>query len=694
MKKYIAFFMAALVAVAVGAQTVRFPSPSQPGVAYGSHSGNRYSLANDLFKASFLEKNGTLTFDGCSEMGLLPGDKLFELLLGDSTSVPSSSMTMTDLRLIDLAADSMAARGSERMAGKAIEAKFSRDGITVQWRAVLRDDSHYLRTEMQIAASDSVAMLAVTPMDYIHLPVDGSPAPKIVGNTRGALISGDRIFAGLETPMGINKVEPVPNFAGAYTLSGVWSRQTTLTPQLPWEVSSVVGIVAPGQQRRSFLSYSERERAVPWRPFPIYNSWYELNIDRNNAPAPDYAGHMTIDDCVEVVHSWEKNLFKRHDANIACFVWDDGWDAYGTWGFNPGFPHGFAEVDSLARGMNTGIGAWLGPVGGYGRSGEFRREYWSGKGGMQLSNPDYYDTFLGACRHLIENNDFRYFKFDGISAQFSSVGPDPGAVGDENAEGIINIERQVRKLRPDIFLNTTVGTWASPFWFRFTDAVWRQEGDHGTIGTGSNDRETWITYRDRLVYQNFVQNSPLCPINTLMTHGFILTKLGDVSKDMSYPSILNELRCAFACGSSMVELYCDSELLDSIEGGKLWSDIAQCIKWQKANADVLPDIHWVGGNPWDGEKTSIYGWGAWNGKRSLLTLRNPSVESDTISITLRSALDIPNHITAPIILASDFDGQFLPDALPIGVPIELDTLINLRLPPSSVVVLSGTAVSD
>ena len=63
MKKYIAFFMAALVAVAVGAQTVRFPSPSQPGVAYGSHSGNRYSLANDLFKASFLEKNGTLTFD-------------------------------------------------------------------------------------------------------------------------------------------------------------------------------------------------------------------------------------------------------------------------------------------------------------------------------------------------------------------------------------------------------------------------------------------------------------------------------------------------------------------------------------------------------------------------------------------------------------------------------------------------------
>lgn len=66
-------------------------------------------------------------------------------------------------------------------------------------------------------------------------------------------------------------------------LQGYWRRNTTLKQGQTWEVSSVVGIVAPGQQRRSFLAYSERERAVPWRAFPLYNSWYELNIDRNNA---------------------------------------------------------------------------------------------------------------------------------------------------------------------------------------------------------------------------------------------------------------------------------------------------------------------------------------------------------------------------------------------------------------------------
>ena len=87
---------------------------------------------------------------------------------------------------------------------------------------------------------------------------------------------------------------------------------------------------------------------------------------------------------------------------------------------------------------------------------------------------------------------------------------------------------------------------ASPFWFHFTDAVWRQEGDYGEAGDQGTDRERWITYRDRLVYQNFIQRSPVCPINTLMTHGFILSRWGAVSKNMDYDGIVREMRCAFA----------------------------------------------------------------------------------------------------------------------------------------------------
>ena len=119
--------------------------------------------------------------------------------------------------------------------------------------------------------------------------------------------------------------------------------------------------------------------------------------------------------------------------------------------------------------MGTGIGAWLGPVGGYGQSGEYRRAYWRSKGGMQLSNEDYYNFFIRCCTNMIDRYDFRFFKFDGISAQASAIGPDEGTRGEENAEAIISIERAVRQKRPDIFLNTTVGAWASPFWFHFTE---------------------------------------------------------------------------------------------------------------------------------------------------------------------------------------------------------------------------------
>ncbi len=474
-------------------------------------------------------------------------------------------------------------------------------------------------------------------------------------------------------------------------IQGIWSRNTTLQDGKTWNVSAVVGLIAPGQARRSFLAYSERERAVPWRAFPVYISWYELNIDRNNSE--DYTGNMTVGQCAEVVNQWKTNLFDKHNANVKSFVWDDGWDNYGTWTFNPNFPNGFQEPNEAAEAMNSNIGAWLGPVGGYGTSGNYRRAYWEGKGSMQLSNPDYYNVFLTACSNMVQDYSFNFFKFDGISAQFSSVGPDAGTTGEENAEAIINIEREVRKIKPDIFLNTTVGTWASPFWFQFTDAVWRQEMDYGTIGNNATKRENWITYRDHLVYKNFVQNSPLCPINTLMTHGFILTKFSEPASagntDADYPAILRELRCAFACGSGMVELYNDFALTNEIKDGALWADIAECIRWQERNADVLPDIHWVGGNPWTGGKAEVYGWASWNGKKATLALRNGANNEQSYTFTLREALEIPAYVNTTIKLSQAFEVQDALTGLDLTKNYNIDEEITVTLPGSSVFVFDG-----
>ena len=672
------------------AQAVIFPQKKQPGVAKITQKSNSYQLANKVLKASFINTGGKLYFNGCSELGLQPDTELFKVLLGDGSTVAASGMKLEDVKIVTLGEDPSAATASLRYAGKALEARFTYGDLSITWRAVLRDGSHYLRTEMDIKAARDQSMKGIVAMNYLVAKNSAYTAPEVVGNTRGAILASNHIFAGLETPMGLNSCKDEGN---ATHIEGLWRRNTTLKAGKTWNISSVVGLVAPNQLRRSFLAYSERERAVAWRPYPVYISWYELNIDRNNAQAPSYKGNMTVEQCADVVSHWKTHFYDKYQMAPKAFVWDDGWDQYGTWTFNPNFPNGFDEPANEAKQMGTGIGAWLGPVGGYGQSGEYRRAYWRSKGGMQLSNEDYYNFFIRCCTNMIDRYDFRFFKFDGISAQASAIGPDEGTRGEENAEAIISIERAVRQKRPDIFLNTTVGTWASPFWFHFTDAVWRQEGDYGEAGDQGTDRERWITYRDRLVYQNFIQRSPVCPINTLMTHGFILSRWGAVSKNMDYDGIVREMRCAFACGSGMVELYNDYKLMDEIKdnqgnAGALWKDLAECIKWQQEQADVLPDAHWVGGNPWDGKKANVYGWAAWNGKKSVLTLRNPSASAQSFTTTLREALEIPSYVRGKITLTHAFSQAEL-QGMPINKPIDIDTPLTLNLPGSSVFIYNG-----
>lgn len=995
MKQTLSLILALTLALHISAQKVIFPQEQQAGTATSSVVGNTFMLANDLFSVSFVLADGKLTFGGCEAMGMKASENLFSIRFGSGAEVTSSAMTLNGIETEDLVADASAARGSLKLPGKSVKATFTYGNLTMIWRAVLRDGSHYLRTELELTAMKDVAMNAIVPMRYTIDNSSSEQAPTVVGNTRGAVIASDKIFAGLETPMGKNSivgtldatpfvygswtstsfswnpgsetpqgilnlglpasgicgvqgylavlgsgrqtitfqytsgshrldiagvdiVDPatgnvvasdyhkgytggaksknvytlnipdagyylvryfrdtvtdaisgsfnsngtitwsceviapellydgntsanmlpaaaasvaapllevgdtrtdawntsswstpssvpsrinelgytsdrikvmqksvgfsrgegtfnaqfvyasgshgltiggvdlvdadgnvvasdyhrgfsgtaktdndytfvVPS-AGDYTLRyfavlnpngsdntssgninlsytknyyyhlsaptetgimGEWSRQTTLAKGKTWKVGAVIGLIAPGQARRSFLCYSERERAVPWRAFPMYNSWFELNIDRNNDQT--YTTNFNESQCIEVLNQWKQHLFDKYGVGIGSFVWDDGWDIYGTWEFNPNFPDGFQNLSEKAWSMDSQIGAWLGPVGGYGQSGNYRRNYWSSRGGMQLSNPAYYNVFLDRTSYMLNTYHFNFFKFDGISGQFSSTGPDSGATGEENAEGIIDIEQKLREVKPDVFFNTTVGTWASPFWFHVTDAVWRQENDWGTIGNQGNTREQWITYRDRLVYQNFVQNSPLCPINTLMTHGFMLSKYGGGVANMSknYNDIVREMRCAFACGSGMVEIYADFSLMNSINAGKLWGDLAECIRWQKAQEDVLPDVHWVGGDPWDGSKANVYGWAAWNGERATLALRNPSASAQIFTTTLREALEIPAYIHTSFTLTDAFSQKTL-SGLTTDSPIDIDMPLTLNLAGSSVYIYNGT----
>ena len=837
---------------------VLYPAQQEAvGAAKAEEKEGVYTLSNNVLAASFMHLGNAIYFAGSEAMNLVAGTEPFTVAFGSGDNVAASAMTLKSVELQNLEAKADAIGGAEHYAGKALVANYEytykETYIAIVWRAVLRDGSHYLRTEMELTGVDNVDMFNVIPLIYnVDTKAAGS-TPQSIGNTRGAVLMSNKIFAGLETPTAYNTVggatgeedkwdltntletvslaanawvqvpeAEVParvieatglgyphifaykqanvelkkdqkvevkveyksgshrlNFGGAdllaangdvaasdyhkgytgtqhdkntftmvapydgtftirvivddnesidatsqlttkiYTakegavintdivgIQGRWSRNTTLEKGETWKVAAVVGLIAQDgtqndanihntQKRRSFLAYSERERAVPWRAVPVYISWYELNINRNNAAPGSEPQNMNANQVLDVLDHWKSDFYNRYNVAPKMFVIDDGWDTYGEWNFHAGFPNEMRDIAASAKEMDgAGVGAWLGPVGGYGQSGNYRRDYWNQKGGgMQLSNPAYYAAFKKAAHNLVKNqgDNYTFFKFDGISAQFSAVGPDNGDTGNENAEGIIRLERYVREeLREDIFFNTTVGTWASPFWYQISDATWRQENDHGRAGNNNINRENWITYRDELVYRNYVTNSPICPINTLMTHGFILTKFGPPAGDSrEYINVRNELRCAFLCGSGMVELYNDYDLMNSINNGALWADLAECIAWQKRNADVLPDAHWVGGNPWTGSKAEVYGWASWNGTKSTLALRNGANETQTYKFTLRKALNIPANVQGSIILRSSFSEQAALEGLSEGVAINIDAELTVKLPGSSVYAFDG-----
>jgi len=124
--------------------------------------------------------------------------------------------------------------------------------------------------------------------------------------------------------------------------------------------SFVVLVAPPGQMRRAFLCYLERERAHPYRPFLHYNSWYDI------AWSP-FALNET--NCLEAIRICGERFIKPHGVVMDAMVFDDGWDDPKTlWQFHRGFPKGFAPLAELCKTYNTRLGVWLSPFGGYGES--------------------------------------------------------------------------------------------------------------------------------------------------------------------------------------------------------------------------------------------------------------------------------------------------------------------------------------
>lgn len=144
--------------------TVVFPSLQQPEKSTATNEGEKYILSNNLLKAEYILENGNLKFNGSNALQLAPTNDLFYITLGDSSIVKSSEMTMSGAKIEQLKGCEKAIKKAEQYDGYKLTAEFKYNNLTIDWSAVLRDNSHYLRTEMKISAKEDTEMINIVPM--------------------------------------------------------------------------------------------------------------------------------------------------------------------------------------------------------------------------------------------------------------------------------------------------------------------------------------------------------------------------------------------------------------------------------------------------------------------------------------------------------------------------------------------------
>jgi len=480
---------------------------------------------------------------------------------------------------------------------------------------MLRDGTNYMRQEVTIhAAQQPVAISQIILVDAIV------PGAAVSGHVKGSPVTAGTWFLGFEHPLSECRVR-------AERASCWLSRELPLQAGQSVTYSSVLGVTHPGQLRRDVLKYIELERAHPYRTFLHYNSWYDLG----------YFDRYTEQQALESVRGFGEHLTKERGAKLDSFLFDDGWDDPTTlWHFNPGFPDGLTNIAKVAASFGAAPGIWLSPWGGYDKPKQQRlasaraQGFETNEGGFALSGPKYYRYFRDACFDMIDKYGVNQFKFDGTGNANEVI---KGSEFDSDFDAAIHLIGELRAKKPDIYINLTTGTYPSPFWLLYADSIWRGGDDHSFAGVGSN-RQRWITYRDSQLYRWVVEDGPLFPINSLMLHGMIYARYAErlgVDPGHDFP---DEVHSYFGTGTQLQEMYITPSLLST----QNWDVLAETAKWSRANADVLKDSHWIGGDP---ARLEVYGWASWSPEKAILTLRNPSDHPQEFTASLASLLELP-----------------------------------------------------
>lgn len=534
--------------------------------------------------------------------------------------------------------------------------------IRLNWEIKLRGKAPYFTQHFQFSRIDNgngIEPIHVVSIRLGQFIPENAEAVRTVGKVPGSPVAlSENVLCGIEQPrfeltkLGDGKQVALDLECDLH----VTNMRSTLA------LSSMLGYFPKAQQRRAFNYYIERERAAPARHFLLYNGWYDFGLNPDEKVLS------------EAIDAYGNELVKKRGVDLDAFVLDDGWDdpASELWAPSASkFPNGFSPLREKAEAFGAGFGIWISPSGGHFGVAE-RLESCRKLDGLSenalafdLADPVYEKWFAKKCRSLILNDGVVYFKWDRIGESFS-----------QHFLSLLHIADKLRKIRPELFINATSGTWPSPFWLNHVDSTWRGGADiafyNPTIG---DKRDQWMSYRDSELIESVVRRAPLYPINSVMHHGIALGThyQGAVCAEAGN-DLRREIFSYFALGANLQELYVDYRLLASnpsdskvwalkkirpkantpasanaihkairkanwVAGDLIWDCIANASAWARKNAASLVDMHWVAGTP--SNPPGAYAFAGWHRGNGVIYLRNASDKASSVEFSLSEAFELP-----------------------------------------------------
>lgn len=636
--------------------SVEFPGRPSPTAAQCSVAGDSIVLQNEVIRQAWSLAGSKLApaslADKLSSTSVLfQASEIFEFEQG-SVRYPGTAFQV--LRK-PAACSTVAAKGAldvklaNRTGGKAVTALLqSQDAkFQVEWSAVLLDGSNYIRQSVRVTNKSGAPALinkftylrqnALAPA-YQGNPIGPQSPETGSGRGYGSTIGDGPFFFGLEAGYASNLISSA---GGRKEISFYIPSVNPLPPGGSNAKWFVTGVAPAGQMRRAFLYYISRERSHYYRMYPHYDAWYDLTFAYRE------------DSLLNRIQVFGRELGRKRGFYLKAYQADDGWDDANRsppWmHFNGGLlPRGYSVLKDSAAKYQAAMGLWFGVAGGYGgraqriaasaalgvetlRSSVYRNETF-----LTMSGPNYYRAAFESFKDKIQNHGVKVIKYDVMMLHTVDT------AFYEHMDAIGAFNDDLRKLDPDLFLKGMGGTLASPFYLMQFDAYFRGgNGDSGNLGTpwsGTNPRETWINFRDAVAYDDVTIRSTVCPLNSIALHGITIgPKLYPANWPRDLASVKHEVRSFFGVGSQVQDLLISPHhMTDSI-----YDVIAEAGKWALSNEDIMEDTHWVGGNIRNGE---VYGYASWNRRGGTLSLRNPKTTSQSISLDIGKAFELPDGV--------------------------------------------------